>query len=80
MECIEVNMKRFSYIKPSVNLKVIFLFSDPEKGFHIGDSCVNSCSKIIENSFCNTTSNTCQCKPTHDIEIQDGISCVNGKY
>merc|ERR1712223_1381674 len=48
------------------------------RGFHIGDICVDGCSSVIGNSYCNTTTNTCQCLRTHPINI-DGVNCVQPK-
>lgn len=51
---------------------------DSNRGFHIGDSCQDGCSTVIGNSYCNDTTNTCQCLSTHPIAI-DGVSCVEPK-
>jgi len=48
------------------------------RGFHIGDTCRDSCSSVIEHSYCNNVTNTCQCLDTHPIEI-DGVTCVEPK-
>ena len=33
---------------------------------------------MIGNSYCNSTTNTCECLDTHPINI-DGVTCVQGK-
>ena len=63
-----------------LNIHYISWFSDPTKGFHIDDACVDSCSSVIEHSFCNQTTHTCQCKPSHNIIVEGGIDCVSGEY
>ena len=63
-----------------LNRHHISWFSDPTKGFHIDDACVDSCSSVIEHSFCNQTTHTCQCKPSHNIIVEGGIDCVSGEY
>ena len=63
-----------------LNRHYISWFLDPTKGFHIDDACVDSCSSVIEHSFCNQTTHTCQCKPSHNIIVEGGIDCVSGEY
>ncbi len=47
-------------------------------GFHIGDACEDACSSVIGNSYCNLTTNTCQCLDSHPIVIE-GVACVEGE-
>ena len=47
-------------------------------GYHIGDTCFEACSIAIINSYCNLTSNTCQCLESHPINI-GGVACYRGK-
>jgi len=54
------------------------LVSDSNRGFHIGDTCLDGCSNVIGNSYCNTTTNTCECLRTHPINIE-GVDCVQSK-
>jgi len=54
------------------------ILQDSTRGFHIGDTCRDSCSSVIEHSYCNNVTNTCQCLDTHPIEI-DGVTCVEPK-
>lgn len=56
-----------------------FHVSDSDLGLHIGDTCTASCSSVIKNSFCNTTTNTCQCLSSHPIIIEE-VTCVAGKH
>ncbi|XP_059095529.1 uncharacterized protein LOC131890223 isoform X3 [Tigriopus californicus] len=49
--------------------------TDSDLGLHIGDTCTASCSTVIKNSFCNTTTNTCQCLGSHPIVIEE-VTCV----
>ena len=66
------------------NAKVInwiifpYVLPDSNRGFHIGDTCQDGCSSVIENSYCNSTTNTCLCLETHPINI-DGVTCVQRK-
>ena len=57
---------------------MLFGFSDSNRGFHIGDTCRDGCSSVIDNSYCNQTTTTCQCLDTHPITI-DGVTCVQRK-
>ncbi len=52
--------------------------ADSARGFRIGDSCEDSCSVVLKNSYCNLTTNTCQCLDTHPIAIE-GFACVDGR-
>ena len=72
--------KGFTYFLTYLNKHHISWISDPTKGFHIDDACVDSCSSVIEHSFCNQTTHTCQCKPSHNIIVEGGIDCVSGEY
>ena len=70
------NIKFLTYL----NRHYISWFLDPTKGFHIDDACVDSCSSVIDHSFCTQTTHTCQCKPSHNIIVEGGIDCVSGEY
>ena len=58
---------------------MLFCFADSQRGFHIGDHCQESCSSVIANSYCNLTTNTCQCLETHPIVVE-GVTCVDSKF
>ena len=54
-------------------------FPDSPHGFHIGDTCIESCSSVISHSFCNETTHTCQCLESHPIVIEAGVACAARK-
>ena len=63
-----------------VRISTFYLFIDyilDQQGFHIGDSCVDSCSQVIANSFCNNNTNSCQCHASHPISIEE-VACGEG--
>jgi hypothetical protein len=49
--------------------------SESNRGFHIGDSCVDGCSIVIRHSFCSPETKTCQCLDTHPIVV-GGVACL----
>ena len=57
---------------------VSFSFADSNRGFHIGDACTDGCSSVLENSYCDNNTNTCQCLDSHPIEIET-VTCVDRK-
>jgi len=59
------------------NLTAVLL-EDSNRGFHIGDACTDGCSSVLENSYCDNNTNTCQCLDSHPIEIET-VTCVDPK-
>ncbi|XP_064463754.1 uncharacterized protein LOC135386132 [Ornithodoros turicata] len=43
----------------------------PSVGFYIGDPCNLTCSQVLHNVFCNTTSRKCECRAEHPVNIEN---------
>ncbi|GAB6032109.1 hypothetical protein CHUAL_010473 [Chamberlinius hualienensis] len=42
-------------------------------GYKLGDPCEDSCYDNLSHAFCNRSSKTCQCEPSHPIALDDSI-------